>query len=300
VNRTGRGEVGQLPTGRRVGLFVEEVGLIVGGMIGSMAVASIVAVLLFAFLSLFIPQDSTFLIAAALIVWIGLLLACCTFTVVQINWATRRWRIPHDALRYSLQQEERRLHSTRSMPRRVIKRVLLGMPSVLAAFVFFFYPLVTHLVYPGALRVAGNRVQVPWTSTILAYDTDELDVVVGVGWKRKLGYRPFPVLRRHQWIGSLIEIRPNQWTTIPSKERAERAASGPIVRRDVEAAGATVVCWQYPRRYGEFMLNTGLKWGVECESSDGDRKPGFQASFIGPEEGLSVFYQMIEGIQPAQ
>ena len=81
----------------------------------------------------------------------------------------RSWKIEYDATGYQLEQLERKLHPTRAKYKRILYRAVVCAPGALAAFVLFFLPLASHLLYPRSQYLRYYRVPIPWTATVFSF-----------------------------------------------------------------------------------------------------------------------------------
>jgi hypothetical protein len=79
----------------------------------------------------------------------------------------RAWKIEYDAVGWELSQAERKLHPTRFKYKRIAKRILVWVPSAIAAFVLFFFPVATHVSHPRSHWLPHYRLPIPWTAAVL-------------------------------------------------------------------------------------------------------------------------------------
>jgi hypothetical protein len=96
---------------------------------------------------------------------VGLLLTVVEF--FRFRRRTRLWKIKYDAEGFEIGQAERRLHPSRARFRRIVGRTLLWVPSAIAAFVLFFFPVATHAFHPLSQYLTHYRIPIRWTFTVV-------------------------------------------------------------------------------------------------------------------------------------
>jgi hypothetical protein len=168
---------------KRLLLFASELGVLVFGVGFSFAVVVAPAIY-------FDSRENSFLL---LVLLSGLVLTIVGF--VAIRRKTRPWKIEYDAVGWALTQAERRVHPSRARYKRIAKRILVWVPSVIAAAVLFFFPASSHLIRPGSQYLAHYRVSVPWTFAVIPVPGVSSDNVVTaftlIGSNGKFGLAPF-------------------------------------------------------------------------------------------------------------
>ena len=140
---------------RRFLIFGEELGIILLGSIFSLVVAVTLA------MSLVISGDIALLVFLA-----GCLLTIAGFAALRRKH--RAWKIEYDAAGWMIINAERKLHPIRAKYKRIVKRILLWVPSATAALVLLFYPLATHMVHPSSRYVKHYQIPMRWKFTLLS------------------------------------------------------------------------------------------------------------------------------------
>jgi hypothetical protein len=137
---------------KRFLVFIAEIGVLMLGLFGSGAVATVVAI------SLGPDAGVPFLCIYCL----GLLLTMGAF--LRIRRKNKPRKIAYDAEVYCLQKSERKLHPVRARYKQAFFRSVVWLPSLIAAIVIFFFPLVSHLGCPRSRFLRHYRIPIPWTT----------------------------------------------------------------------------------------------------------------------------------------
>lgn len=93
--------------------------------------------------------------------------AATVMTILSIGRKTRQGDIEYEAARWLAKQATRQPNSHKKL-RAAVRQCLLWLPSSLAAFVLFFYPVASHIVHPGDHYLTHYRVSIPWTWELLS------------------------------------------------------------------------------------------------------------------------------------
>lgn len=121
--------------------------------------------------------------------WLGVLVTAVGFFALRKKH--RAWKIEYDAEGWRASRAERELHPTRARYKRIARRILIWVPSVIAALVLFFFPALSHLLHPHAQYLTHYRVAVPWSFTIWRLDWAESLIAYGTSSGRgRFGLSP--------------------------------------------------------------------------------------------------------------
>jgi hypothetical protein len=273
---------------KRLLVFLSEAGVLVIGLIGSLALGFLAALL-----SGRHGDD-----AAAAAFYGGLLLTVAAFFVRRRK--TRPWKINYDVASYRIEKAERKLHPARAKVKRTLFRAAMWLPSAVATLVVFFFPIASHLACPNSVR--GYRVPIRWTDTIFfvpgLVDVDVVDVLVSNSSSRRLAFTPFwnrePALLSQMSFSS----RTNTDTVSYDAVEATRESAAEVIRRDLNIGGLTLSCWQYLPREHIYRSDVGVMWRINCQTPADVPKRNFYASFFGHESDIPIFYKVIEGVTP--
>jgi hypothetical protein len=239
---------------------------------------------------------------------LGLLLSIATFVVIRRR--TRPWKIEYDAIGFALSRAERRTHPTRAKYKRGIGRILIWVPTFVAALVLFFFPVASHLRHPSSRYLPNYLVPVPWNFTVFSFLelSSKYGSVTALGRNSgagRLGLTP---------AGSREPLSVMSFGSFPSdflsmsvaSDRMREAASHGGIRSEFRLGDVALSCWQYeppPRRgwvagLGLFAFRdfTGHFWQIECEAPADVHGQRFSASFTGREEDVPAFYKVLEGV----
>jgi hypothetical protein len=212
----------------------------------------------------------------ALAVYFGFLLS--VLGLFLYRGRTRSWKIAYDVEGYRLREAERRLHPAGTRAKRVIGRSLVWIPSLMAAFVFFFFPVASHLTCPTAHYLRHYKIPIPLTATVLRLDwlAQGIDGVIALMDGR--GIKDF---------GSSMTFGGGHDETVDYQDQAKRERATQVGRRDLQAGKLKLSCWQW------FAWSD---WRIYCQTASvpGDRS--LDASFFGKESNIPIFYRVVEGI----
>ena len=237
---------------------------------------------------------------------LGLLLSVAGF--VAIRRRTRPWKIEYDAVGFALRQAERRTHPARAKCKRTTGRILIWVPTLIAALVLFFFPIASHLLHPSSRYLPNHLVPVPWNFTV--FSSLELSPKYGsvTALGRNTGAGRFGLTpagsREPLSVMSFGAFRSDFISLTVASDRAREAASHGGTRREFRLGDVTLTCWQYKpaRNRGwvsgpfAFRIFAGHFWQIECEAPADVHRQQFGASFTGREEDVATFYKTLEGV----
>lgn len=233
----------------------------------------------------------------------GLLLglAVLVAAILAVRRKTRQLDIEYEAAKWLAKRSTQRSNSRRRL-RATIRQCLLWLPSVIAAFVLFFYPVASHIVHPGERFLTHYRVPIPWTweLRLRQRDSDGFSYVhasLDSEGSRRFGMTP-------HWLRDTpanVYFASRIWRpeTELSYEKLQRANTTNVSRLELRAGDSPIICWQY-------MFNRGLDWGiwgseapwqVVCETPSYVTDRDFYGSFIGRKEDLPAFYGVLTKVK---
>jgi hypothetical protein len=282
---------------KRVLRALSELGVLLLGLILSLAVASLVAMANGCYDSVECPAASATVIS-------GILLTIAGFVLLRRR--NRPWKIEYDAVGWGLARVERKLHPTRARYKRIAVRIIIWAPSVLAAFVLFFFPVATHLVYPRSQYLKHYRVPVPWTFAVLSSlgepaEYSYVHVLATENGKGIFGFQRF-------WDGGGFSSRMLFGSIQPDAGTFEfnhgfmeskRAGAAMVSTREFRLGDAVFTCWQYVNRYHRRDIGPQW-WDVDCGTPVAMHQNNLYGWFVGRKEDISAFYRIIEGIAPVK
>jgi hypothetical protein len=216
--------------------------------------------------------------------WIGLWSSAAALFV--LNRKALRWRAAYEAEGYRLRKIERQAHPRRARIKGRVGRIAIWLPSAIACFVLFFFPIASHVLFSSSRCLPRYRVPLPWTVTVFSWSLSPgLEVAEAfIGRSRITDFRNLESAFSSR-IGFLVrtdglEERHPAWE-VPSQ----------AISRDVQAGDLHFVCWQYPTRGMGF-------WWARCDAVTDFKRPGLDASFFGRESDLGLFYRIVGNIRP--
>jgi hypothetical protein len=259
---------------KRLLLFAREIGILVLGLMLSSAVAFGLG---------FIAASGIDAVAF----YLGLSLTLIAFFIARRRH--RPWKIEYDAVGWQLNRTERKLHPARARYKQIVGQILLWVPSLIAAFVLFFFPVASHLAHPRSHYLPGYRVPIPWTFTALTDDN------WAVAWRSTRGRALFGMTTGWRFDQSVSTMNFVPRDGDPGPLRSFSGATQ-MVDRNLRARGLSFGCRQMTVEHSNFSPSHGEPiLRVECESSAGISHQHLSAYFYGPERDVALFYTTVEG-----
>jgi hypothetical protein len=290
---------------KRFLLFACEVGVLVLGFVSSLALSIALAIHFDSSETPYAGQRNSF---GEAVLYSGWLLTIVGF--VALRRKTRPWKIEYDAVGWALSKSERKLHPTFSRYKRVVSRILVWMPSVIATTVLLFLPIASHLIRPGSQYLTHYRVSIPWTLMVSPVPGVSSDSFVAaftlIGSNGKLGLTPFwqgEVFSSEMGFGSNLHVVDASESSNRITERRHVGVTQ-LSRRGFRLGDLALTCWQYlpPEdwRYGRRSTGSAALWQIDCETPVGLHGQHLYAWFHGREADVPGFYKIIEGIEPVK
>jgi hypothetical protein len=226
--------------------------------------------------------------------------------------------VEYDKSAWVRRQTERKSHPVRTRYKRIATRILVWVPSAIAALVLFFFPVATHFVHPGSRYLEHYRFRIPWTYTVFPSDGwgwdlasiirlagaayyDGFDVVISSSGRGRFGVTPFlvpPFWNRQQPISDVTFGSVPNAAVLQTEWFKERYGTATEIR-GFRLGGIELTCWQYRSPYrSENWPYNALVWHVYCATPVSAGPHSFDATFDGRDEDLGSFYQIIEGVTP--
>ena len=226
---------------------------------------------------------------------------------VLLRRRTRPWKLEYDAVGWALTQTERKQHPTRARYKRVVSRILVWTPSVIATTVLLFFPAASHLIRTGPQNLSHYRVSIPWTLAVIPVPGVSSGNFVAaftlIGSTGKFGLTPLwkgEVFSSEMGFGSLLRGDDDSEFDNRMTELRHVGATQ-LIRRDFRLSDVPLTCSQYLpphdwpfRRRG--IGSTSL-WQIDCETPIGLRSQHFYAWFHGREADIPAFYKIIAGVE---
>jgi hypothetical protein len=270
---------------KRILLFTSEVALFAFGLFLSLVIT--------------IAADSWWSIEWALWPCLSLTIAGC----VMFRRKTRPWKIEYDATGWRLSQVERKLHPARATYKRIASRILIWVPSATAAFVLFFYPVVTHLLHPSSRYLNDYRIPIPWTYAVWPGPPVENTVVMALAsstGRGRFGLTPFwdkDIAFSFLTFGT-TELDEGDFAFRNNWKATHQEATEVLDRKFLIGEGL-LNCRQYIPRSGRgpvWPFGAGPIWEVDCDTPLNVHLQNFYASFYGRQQDIPAFYEIIQGV----
>jgi hypothetical protein len=226
----------------------------------------------------------------------GLVLTACG--LVAFRRRTTSWEVAYELEVWKRWERERREHPTRAKYKRRAHRVLRWMPSVLAAAVLFFLPVMSHLLHPSSHYLRHYKVPIPWnmlvvTSFLPPMGSDYAGAFAVRGWKGRFGMMTFlddaPTLSSYISFSSLS---PEDEARQQVEKSSFPAKAHTAPDRVLHLAEIELNCWVTPY--------LAVRYAISCETPNNAGAHNLYARFDGSERDVLAFYSIVEHIQPAE
>lgn len=218
---------------------------------------------------------------------------------VWIRRKTRKWATAADAEAFLANRCWRQLHPRRAKYVRSIRRWAIWLPSIFAAFVLFFLPAASHLLYLGRSIFPHYRVSIPLNWMVIEYQ--------GSGWllfseqgAARHGLTPIWFNRRMP-SGVVFLIRDPEHADVWSRPESE-LANGHTTHlgvRDFRLGMLTSRCYEYRHIYGNApesssgILTPPVLWESLCATDPNGINYNLRIAFFGHREDLPTFYKVL-------
>ncbi len=207
---------------------------------------------------------------------------------------TRAWKFGYEVEGWYAEREERRKHPSRVRWMRRLRRGLIWVPSGIATFVVFFFPVATHVVFPTAGRLEHYRVAVPLKWTILPRMYGEahsnMSALMTSG---KFGQFWFWRDMQENGVAAFeSRVRENAFAVLDAKTETGANAVTNAKRRDFMLGRTPLTCWDFEWRWHVYS-----HWEVRCTTGAGETARAFSASFYGGKEEVEGFYEVVGRIR---
>jgi hypothetical protein len=227
----------------------------------------------------------------------GAFVGCVIATVsglVVFRRKTRPWKIRFDAETWDIERTLRNQHPTFAAWRRRAKRMLIWLPSVIAAGALFFLPVATHVVHPFGRYLPHYHVPIPWNISVFTfpgwYGQSTFVAIASNTSLGRLGVTPFWDFHE---LSSEMSFTATDAATEPCEVTPTAETDG-VTRREFKIGRAVLFCRQRPYR-----SIGGTQWtDIACEATPLPLQSRLSAAFVGSDRDTPIFYRILEGIRP--
>ena len=228
---------------------------------------------------------------------LGFSLVCAAW--IWIRRKTEKWTTAADAEVFLAHRYWRRLHPGRAKYVRSVRRSLVWLPSIFAAFVMFFLPVASHLFYLGRSIIPHYRVSVPLNWLVIESQ--------GSGWflfseegAARYGLTPIWFNRRMPsgvvFLTSDPEHGSGWWR--PERELASGHTTY-VGAKDFRLGMITANCHEYRHIYGDApesssgILTPPVLWESLCATHPNAVSYNLRTAFFGHQEDMPTFYKLL-------
>lgn len=217
---------------------------------------------------------------------------------------TRRWEIENEAASWVADRSYRRLHPRQARYLRFLHRCLLWLPSICAAFVFFFLPVASHVAYLGGHLVTHYRLPTPLNWMIIKGHGEYSFAWVFYSNEGAAKYGFTPIWFNHSFpssatFGTTGPASPYKWWR-PGHE-IETGHATHVAKKEFKIGAVDMKCWEYRDIYhyglGDWSSPPvpGVFWEVLCSTEPNGKDFNLHASFFGHKEEIPDFYKVLQG-----
>ena len=233
---------------KRLLLFVSEVGVVAVGFEFSLGAAAILG------------RDGDNYVPA-LVFFSGLLLTLAA--VLIIHPKTRRWRAEYDAVDWALDNGNGKLHPVRVRCIKIAKRLLLWVPSAMAAVALWFPPVLSHVLHPRSHYLTQYRVPIPWSFMVITGE-NWVRAVRSSGGRSRFSVAPNGETLFTEMSFGAISIHTNTFEFSHEMDENRRANATQISKRTFRLGDIPFTCWQY--RSSNRQTDFPPFWEVTCDT----------------------------------
>ena len=219
---------------------------------------------------------------------------------------TRQWEVEFEIEVWMRGEAERRFHPTRARCKRVAGRVLLWLPSAVAALVLFFSPVLSHLRHPGAHYLEHYTVPIPWNMLAFSEKLGDDRYLVAAymirGWKGQFGImtigdvEPLSSQMSFESLPTNSDFSIYRQYTVPRWPISTRKPG-----RQFHFGPIEMTCWEYSYGLQHRLSSDGSPWEmIGCMTPDSERERNLFATVRGGKADTAAFYRIIERIQPVE
>jgi hypothetical protein len=230
-------------------------------------------------------------------------------TSAPLVWFRRKagqWTVVADAKAWLAQRSWRKLHPRRAKYLRILHRGTLWLPSLCSTLVLSFLPVASHVVYGGRQLVPHYRVDSPWNWLVIGSGQD------GAGWEfsnqgaARYGFTPVWFNRRMpsgaDFFWSAPQHAEGWWR--PENELTSGHTTHIAVRK-FQLGTITATCYEYRHIYNyglgasSSIFAPDVLWESLCSTQPNGVDYNLRAAFLGYQEDLPAFYDLLNSARPA-
>ena len=218
--------------------------------------------------------------------------------VLWIRSKTYAWKFAYSVECCMVERAERLQNPSRWKRLKLVRRFSIWVLSAIAMLVLFFFPVVTHVLYPRAGHLQNYRVSLPWYWFVMPWNDGQknrylVDAFIYSGGESGFGLAPLKPIIGGASFGE-IDVETMEFL----HQYIEAGVSGRkgLVRRELLTGGTRIGCWEYPAPADNGCDNG--TWIVECITPIEVKERPFHAGYFGPKGALPVFYAVILNMKP--
>jgi len=232
-----------------------------------------------------------------------------SLTIAIFLWFRRKVRkleIENDAAIWMAGRPWRRLHPRRARYLRFLNRCILWLPSICAAIVFFFLPVVSHVVCSGRHIVSHYRFSTPLNWTIIKIPGYDLFAWAYFSDEGAARYGFSPIWFSHSMPSSVAIESADPTSSFAWWRPEHEIATGhptEIAKTEFMIGTIEMNCWEYQDAhayydglgYSSNHVVSAFTWEILCSTRPNGRDFNLHASFLGCKEDVRSFYEVLKG-----
>jgi hypothetical protein len=211
--------------------------------------------------------------------------------ILLIRLSTRPFKDSYEGC--AMERVERSQNRKRWKRKWLMRRILIWIPSAIAAFVLLFFPVMSHVLFPRAGQLPYYCVSLPWNWVVMPgkyFGSTNWGVWADIfsGYKTRFG--PMPPFRQTYLYREAYFLCIPPWKVNAAHQHTEEEVKGffgrpGTVRRELLVGDTRILCWEIPG------------W-VRCITPLEEKMRAFEAGYRGPPEALPAFYEAIRTMKP--
>ena len=217
---------------------------------------------------------------------------------------TGKWTIGADANAWLAHRRWGQLHPRYARYLRILQRSFIWFPSLCAAFVLFFLPVASHIWHSGTYLAPHYRFSTPWNWLIIKGQGDNFAwTFFSNQGAARYGLTPI-------WFNHAIPSMASVITSAPGDSygwNESELATGHTTHfavRQFRLGMTTATCYEDRNTYGDAPTSSAILTPSVLRESDCYTKPNgvdynLRAGFIGHQEDLPAFYDMLNSATPS-
>jgi len=242
---------------------------------------------------------------ASLAFFLGFSLICAT--LIWFRRKSGKWTLAADAAAWLAHRSWRQLHPRGARYLRILQRSFLLFPSLCSAFVLFFLPVASHMLYSGAHLVPHYRSSTPLNWLIIKSRGD-IEVWTFFSNQGAARYGFTPIWFNRSMPSSAVFFTSDPASSDGWRRPESKLASGHTTHlavRQFQLGMITATCYEYRHNYSDAVGSSSgifsppVLWESLCSTQPNGVDYNLRAAYLGHRKDLPAFYDLLNSTTPA-